>query len=145
MTRLALVCCALGCFAGPVPAQQAAAVLPAVTLPPELDRVLRDYEIAWQARDAAALTALFAPDGFVMAPGRPPARGADAILAYYTGRGGPLSLRAFAWAAEGDTGWIIGGYARAAGQPDIGKFSLTLRRGPAGRWLIVTDMDNGNQ
>lgn len=58
-------------------------------LPPELRRVLTDHEVAWRARDDAALARLFPPDG--------------------------------------------------------GKFSLTLRTGADGRWLIVTDMDNGNQ
>ena len=137
---------ALVLLAAPAMAQQqSGAALPAVELPPELQRVLTDYEVAWQARNAEGLAQLFAADGFVMAPGRPPARGRAAIQEYYTGRGGPLSLRALAFAASGDAGWIIGGYARAAGQPDAGKFSLTLRRGSDGRWLIVTDMDNGNQ
>mgnify|MGYP006148377467 CR=1 FL=1 len=35
--------------------------LPSVTLPPELDRVLRDYERNWAAGDEAALAALFDP------------------------------------------------------------------------------------
>lgn len=33
---------------------------PTVKLPPELARVLTDYEAAWRSRDAAALTRLFA-------------------------------------------------------------------------------------
>jgi ketosteroid isomerase-like protein len=130
----------------PLAAQPAAgAQLPSVQLPPELDRVLTDYEQAWQARDAAALAALFAPDGFVMAAGRPPTRGRAAIQEYYTGRGGPLSLRAIAFAAEGDLAYIIGGYASDPGMSDGGKFVLTLRKSADGRWLIVTDMDNPNQ
>ncbi|HET9513269.1 MAG TPA: hypothetical protein VFO95_05010, partial [Gemmatimonadales bacterium] len=40
--------------------------LPSVQLPAELDRVLRDYEREWGARNAAGLAALFAEDGFVM-------------------------------------------------------------------------------
>ncbi|MFI4943430.1 MAG: hypothetical protein ACHP85_09210, partial [Burkholderiales bacterium] len=46
-----------------------------VTLPPALARVLRDYESAWQKKDARALAALFAEDGFVLAGGTPPVRG----------------------------------------------------------------------
>ena len=118
--------------------------LPAVTLPPELARVLTDYETAWQDRDAAALAALFAEDGFVLSPGRPPVRGRAAIERRYADSGGPLALRALAYATEGPIGYIVGGYSREAGQPDIGKFTLTLRRGPEGRWLIFSDMDNGN-
>lgn len=132
-------------LAAPSAAQApAAAPPPSVELPPELQRVLTDYEDAWRARDAAALARLFHPDAFVMAPGRPPERGRAAVERYYQGRGGPLALRALAWAAEDSVGYIIGGYAAAPHLPDGGKFSLTLRRGADGRWLIVTDMDNGN-
>src|SRR5688500_1476418 len=70
--------------AAPAPAAPAPAdTLPFVTLPPSLDRVLRDYERGWRARDAAALAALFTDDGFVLSGGRPPARGRDAIRARY--------------------------------------------------------------
>jgi hypothetical protein len=74
----------------------------------------------------------------------PPVRGRAAIEKHYTGQGGPLSLRAFAYATEGATGYILGGFARQKGEADIGKFTLTLRLGEGGRWLIVSDMDNGN-
>ena len=118
--------------------------LPSVELPPELARVLTDYEEAWQKRDAAGLAALFTEDGFVLSSGAPPVRGRAAIEKHYTGSGGPLSLRGLAYETEGDIGYIIGGFARSKGEPDVGKFTLTLRRGADGRWLIVSDMDNGN-
>lgn len=119
--------------------------LPSVALPPDLDRVLREYEAAWQRRDPAGLAALFAEDGFVLPNGRPPVRGRAAIAEYYTGHGGDLSLRALAFETDGRVGYIIGGYAPRSGVPDTGKFTLTLRRSAQGRWLIVSDMDNGNQ
>jgi ketosteroid isomerase-like protein len=117
---------------------------PSVTLPAPLDRVLTDYESAWQRKDPAGLAALFAEDGFVLSSGVPAVRGRTAIEKHYTGQGGPLSLRAFAYSTEGSTGYIIGGFARQKGEADIGKFTLTLRKGAYGRWLIVSDMDNGN-
>ncbi len=125
--------------------QQAVAQEPSVQLPPELARVLTDYEAAWRSRDAAALAGLFAEDGFVLANGGPPVRGRAAIQKHYTGAGGPLALRAFAFATEGSVGYILGGFARQEGQPDIGKFTLTLRKGSDGRWLIMSDMDSPNQ
>ena len=125
--------------------QEASAAEPSITLPPELARVLTDYEAAWSKKDAAALAALFAEDGFVLAGGKPPVRGRAAIEKHYTGQGGPLSLRAFAYAAEGAVGYILGGYTDKAGNPDFGKFTLTLRKGYDGRWLIMSDMDNANR
>lgn len=126
------------------PAAETGSPQPSVALPPTLQRVLSDYETAWRARDAAALAALFAEDGFVLSSGEPPVRGRAAIEKRYSGRGGPLALRALAFATEGDVGYIIGGFARQKGEPDIGKFTLTLRKGKDDRWLIMSDMDNGN-
>ena len=131
-------------LASAVQGQEATSLPPTVELPPELGRVLTDYETAWRARDAAALALLFAEDGFVLPGGRPPVRGRSAIEKHYTGQGGPLSLRALAYATDGSVGYIIGGYSGQKGQPDEGKFTLTLRKA-GGRWLIVSDMDNLNQ
>jgi acetyl esterase/lipase/ketosteroid isomerase-like protein len=137
--------CALLLTVAPAGAQPAAALeTPSVELPPELQRVLADYEHAWAAKDAPALAALFAEDAFVLSSDNPPVRGRAAIERHYAGAGGPLSLRAFAYRTEEDAGYILGGFARRKGEPDIGKFTLTLRRGPGGRWLVVSDMDNGN-
>lgn len=99
---------------------------------------------AWSSRDAAALAKLFTDDGFVLPNGAPAVRGRAAIEKHYTGSGGPLSLRAFAYATHDDVGYVLGGYTSKKGEPDIGKFTLTLRRDSGGRWLIVPDMDNGN-
>jgi ketosteroid isomerase-like protein len=126
-------------------AEQPAGTREPVKLPPELARVLTDYEAAWRAGDGAALARLFDADGFVLPNGGPAVKGRAAIQQYYKGPGGPLVLHAFASATEGAVGYIIGGFARQEGQPDVGKFTLTLRKGADGRWLIVSDMDNGNR
>lgn len=125
----------------PAPAEN----LPSVALPSDLARVLTDYETAWGAKNAAGLARLFAEDGFVLPGGQPPVRGRAAIEKHYSGNGGPLALRAFAFATQGKAGYIIGAYGRKVGDPDDGKFTLTLRKDAAGRWLIVSDMDNGNR
>jgi ketosteroid isomerase-like protein len=131
--------------ASAVEPQQTACQQPSVKLPPELARVLTDYEAAWRIGDWAALARLFDEDGFVLANGEPPARGRAAIQQFYKGPGRPLALRAFAFAAEGAVGYIIGGFSRQEGEPDVGKFTLTLRKGADRRWLIASDMDNGNR
>lgn len=116
-----------------------------VRLPSELDRVLRDYESAWHAGDAATLASLFAEDGFVLQSNRPPIRGRSAIQAAYEGQGGsPLRLRALAFATGDSVGYIIGAYGYGDAPSDTGKFTLTLKRDPGGRWVIVSDMDNSN-
>lgn len=117
---------------------------PTISLPPELARVLTDYERAWSHNDSAALASLFSEDGFVLSPGSPMVRGRKLIERFYGGSGGPLSLRAVAFAAHGNVGYIIGGFSNRPDLPDSGKFTLTLRREGTGRWLIMSDMDNGN-
>ena len=122
-----------------------AAQEPTLELPPELARVLSDYETAWAARDAKALAALFAEDGFVLPGGRPPVRGRAAIERYYEGHGGSLSLRAIAYATEGSVGFILGGYTSEKGKEDDGKFTLTLKKDASEKWWIFSDMDNPNR
>ena len=117
---------------------------PSIALPPELARVLRDYETAWKAREAAALARLFAEDGFVLSSGDLPVRGRAAIEKHYANSGGDLALHAFAYATDGRVGYILGGYAWNGAASDTGKFTLTLVKAPDGRWLIFSDMDNGN-
>lgn len=125
----------------PPPAQP----LPSVSLPPALDRVLRDYERAWTARDAAALAALFTDDGMTLSNGRPARRGHAAIREGYANAGGPLALRAVAYAADDTVAYIIGGYASSVAEADGGKFVLALRRSRGGPWRIAADIDNLNQ
>lgn len=122
-----------------------APVYPSVELPPELARVLTDYEEAWSRRDAAALARLFAEDGWVLSRTTPPVRGRAAIQRHYTGQGGRLSLRALAFQTDGQVGFIIGAFTAVRGEADMGKFTLTLRKGADGRWLIMSDMDNSNR
>lgn len=129
---------------GLVPRQQVSTPADtSIVLPPELARVLTDYEAGWKAGDANALALLFTEDGFVLPSGQLPVRGRASIRKLYTRSGSPLSLRAFAYGMQGEVGYIIGGYSAERGKPDDGKFTLTLRKS-SGRWLIVSDMDNSN-
>ena len=122
------------------PQAPAVAPQPSVTLPPELARVLTDYEAAWSSRDAVALSRLFADNRVVVPNACPPVKGRGAVQQCYTGSGGALSLRAVAFGVDGSLGYIIGAYTPQKGQPDGGKFTLTLLK-EEGRWLILADMD----
>ncbi|WP_020599307.1 YybH family protein [Spirosoma panaciterrae] len=120
--------------------------MPSVALPPDIDRILRDYEREWSSGNTEKLVALFMPDGFVMQPRRPAIRGQENLKKAYQNQGGaPLFLRALSFAQDGTVGYIIGAYRSTASGPDIGKFILALRRGKEGRWLIAADMDNSAQ
>ena len=140
-TGLVLAAGLVGSAVSPVGAQvDQSERVPSVELPAELERVLRDYEARWAAGDAPGLAELFTEDGFVLSGGDPHVRGRDAIEERYRGAGGPLSLRAVAYEASGDVGFIIGAYAYDD-LGDRGKFVLALQR-VGGRWLIAADMDN---
>ena len=115
-----------------------------VTLPPALDRVLRDYEVAWKAGDGARLATLFTEDGFVLNNGSLPVQGRGKIAQMLTQPGGDLQLRAFAYSTSDSVGYIIGGYRYPQTTGPGGKYILTLRRGADGRWLIAADMENSS-
>ncbi len=143
--RVLSVLLALTVSAATVQAQtpEPPAPLASINLPPELQRVLTDYETQWRF-GGDSLMKLFTEDAILTVGGKPPARGRAAIGAHFAGPKGPLALRAIAYAAEGNIAYIIGGYTMERGAPDIGKFVLTLKKAPNGRWLIFTDMDTGN-
>ena len=122
---------------------QAPAPLPTIDLPPELNRVLRDYERHWKASDGAALSALFTDDGFINRGGW--IRGRDAIRQAYATSGGDLRLRGLGYAAGDTVGYIVGGYRYGEAANDGGKFVLALRRAPRGEWKIAADLDAANR
>lgn len=114
----------------------------AVTLPPALDRVLRDYESAWRDGDGGRLAALFTEDGFAVQSGSSLARGRTAIARNITGPGGALQLAAYAYSVSDSVGYIVGGYRYPQSTGPGGRFVLALRMGPDERWLIAADLDN---
>jgi ketosteroid isomerase-like protein len=115
-----------------------------VTLPAEVDRVLKDYEKAWIAKDTGALAKLFTADGMALPNSQLPAQGEESIRkAYSQSVGAPLNLRPFGYGTSGELAYVIGGWGGAVDKPEFGKFVLVLRR-VNGRWLIVSDMDNSN-
>ena len=149
-TRLTVAALSVMLVAGPLLAQDPSASaevaeLPNAALPPELDRVLRDYERAWRAGDAKAIASLFTEDGVLLQNYRPPMRGRAAVQAVHEGqRGSPLRLRALAYAAGDTVGYIVGGYRYGDAPHDMGKFTITLQRAPGKPWLISSDMDSMN-
>ena len=143
ISRHALLLTAIvGCVAV-LPAQEPGPLgQPVITLPSELDRVLRDYEGAWKAGDGRRLAALFTEDGMALPSGSLPHRGRVNIAASIKQPGGDLRLHAIAYSTSDSVGYIIGGFRYPQSTGPGGKFLLALRRAPDGRWLIAADMDN---
>ncbi|MGH7713367.1 MAG: YybH family protein [Gemmatimonadaceae bacterium] len=126
-----------GLAQGPTPPP----ALPSVSLPPELDRVLRDYEKAWGASDGPGLARLFVDGRVALTNSGRAVVGRDGVRQLYSGGGGPLVLRAIAYAADDTVAYIIGAYATKPDGGDSGSFVLALVRPPGGKWLIAADMD----
>ncbi len=114
----------------------------AISLPPEFDRVLRDYESAWRDGDGARLARLFTEDGFAAQSGSPIRRGHAEIAAGVTKPGGSLQLTAYSYSSSGQVAYIVGGYRYPTTVGAGGRFVLALRSGADGRWLIAADLDN---
>jgi ketosteroid isomerase-like protein len=127
------------------PAEGPAPPLPAVTLPAELDRVLRDYEAAYAGRDTAALGELFVEDGYLLQPGRAAVRGRAAVARVLSREGGPLALVPVAYGMADSVGYIVGTFGAAGSAAEGGKFVLALRREGAGPWRIAADIANPNR
>jgi hypothetical protein len=123
---------------------QALAALPTVALPPEFDRVLRDYERAWHDRNAKRLASLLTADAIELANERAPLTGRASIENGFAQAGGPLVLRALAYGVADTVGYVIGAYAFQPGAPDVGKFVLALRREGGKVWRIAADIENSN-
>ena len=98
----------------------------------------------FQNGDEASLASLFTEDGFILRPGHPLVKGREAIEQAYKNAKGMLVLSAYDFGVDGELAYIIGGYAGHESWPDSGKFTLVLKK-VNGKWLIHSDMDNGNQ
>lgn len=55
---------------------------------------------------------------------------------------GVMTLKLMSVALPAPLDLILGCYGAAANGPDIGKFTLTLKKDATRRWLIFSDMDN---
>jgi predicted TIM-barrel fold metal-dependent hydrolase len=112
--------------------------LPVVTLPPVVDRVLRDFEAGWGSADKSNIAALFTNDG-VLQWADDWARGPRAIRIALLGKGGGLRMRPQAFEAHDSLGFIAGAYGfyRDTTWVDQGRFSLTLRRRDRDPWHIA--------
>jgi len=115
--------------------------------------ILSDFAAAFNAKDAAALSALYADDAVLMAPGALPLRGRSAIdgaLAAMVSRGGALRFDPpFETEVVGDRAFVAGTYtltvsgANSPAQVFAAKYLTVFRRVGNG-WKVAYDMQNAS-
>ncbi|HSA54186.1 MAG TPA: amidohydrolase family protein [Gemmatimonadaceae bacterium] len=116
--------------------------LPPVALPAALDRVLKDFERHWHARDEAAFAGLFTENG-IMQYGDAWRRGRAAIrIAQLDSKGADLKLWAQHFEMGDSLAYVVGSYGHRT-RPDLadlGRLHWTLRKERDGVWRIAASM-----
>ncbi|HEX6904137.1 MAG TPA: amidohydrolase family protein [Thermoanaerobaculia bacterium] len=113
---------------------------PAVELPEDLARLLRDREKGWN--DKAALTALYTEDSLVLTRDPSWIRGRDEVIDHMsTLYARPYRITPVASGTEGSTGYVAGYFTR--GEADaarhFGHFLWTVKKGADGAWRIAAE------
>jgi uncharacterized protein (TIGR02246 family) len=112
----------------------------------------RKFEQAFNRGDAAAVAAMYTPDGAVLPPGAPRADGREAIERFWRGAidagVGDITLRPEEVAESGDLAYEVGSAtlrSRASGAPPVSvKYVVVWRRGQDGAWRLHRDIRNPN-
>jgi ketosteroid isomerase-like protein len=116
---------------------------------PVLDKLAREFESAFNAKDAKKIAALYAEDAVVMPPNRPMVKGRAAIAADiqrdWSGGVTNLKLMPFDSAIIGDRGYEAGtSTVSINGKPMSGKYVVIYKR-VGNDWLIAYDSFSGDQ
>ncbi len=112
---------------------------------PRVEAVLRAYESAYNAHDAAALARVHATDGGYYVADGEPIVGREALERFWSrSSGSGLALTLERFESSGDVGWAVGRWSTSKGTEStgIGRFVLALRRNAAGAFEIVVDLNN---
>lgn len=113
-------------------------VLPAVELPEELKRLLRDRELLVKEKNPSILAPLYTEDAVVLDAMAPIwLRGKDAVN-FVAHSLGSFPLLAQDYKIEGSAGYIVGTYTvgEGASLDHVANFSLFIRKGADGKWRI---------
>jgi ketosteroid isomerase-like protein len=116
---------------------------------PTLDKLAREFESAFNAKDAKKIAALYAEDAVAMPPNRPLVKGRAAIAADIQRDWGAgvtnLKLMPFDSAIIGDRGYEAGtSTVTINGKPLSGKYVVIYKR-VGQEWLIAYDSFSGDE
>ncbi|HEY1848341.1 MAG TPA: DUF4440 domain-containing protein, partial [Opitutaceae bacterium] len=139
MKRILVLACALAAFGCESPKAKHADVDRAA-----VQSWLRRYSDLMLAMDTQALSAMFAPDGLLANPKRPPVRGPEAIKKFLDGFADFKVLSnedtAATTVVDGDTAEQTGTYSQKVRSPDgqvfdtKGRLEVEWMRAPSGQW-----------
>ena len=113
------------------------------------DEIRQKWMAAANAKDAAAIAALYVEDAMVMPPNAEPVKGRAAIQTFWKGMVDSLAskvtlARVSGWQG-GDTGYEAGTFSAKMGtMDDKGKYLITFKKGADGKWLIANDIFNSD-
>ncbi len=112
----------------------------------DVEAGLRRYSALTLAMDSAGIAAMFAPDGEMVNPKRPPVRGRAAIEKFLSGFSDfhvvSNADEASSTVVDGDTAEQLGTYRQRVRSPDgqefeaTGRFEIGWVRGASGEWLL---------
>jgi predicted TIM-barrel fold metal-dependent hydrolase len=114
---------------------------PAVQLPPELDRLLRDKERLSKQRTVDAIKDLYTPDAVVQDPGGPAWLSGERAVRYVGESTVINKLLATAFQIDGSSGYIAGTEISEDGGAvtPLSNFLYVVRKGPDGRWRVAVE------
>jgi uncharacterized protein (TIGR02246 family) len=113
------------------------------------DELRQKWMAAGNAKDAAAIAALYAEDAVVMPPNAAAVKGRAAIQSFWKGMvdqltGNVTLTRVSGWQGA-DTGYEAGTFAAKMGTAnDAGKYLITFKKSADGKWLITNDIFNSD-
>jgi ketosteroid isomerase-like protein len=113
------------------------------------DELRQKWMAAGNAKDAAAIAALYAEDATVMPPNAAAVKGRAAIQVFWKGMvdqlGSKVTLTKVSGWQGGDSGYEVGTFAAMmGGANDSGKYLITFKKGTDGKWLITNDIFNSD-
>lgn len=114
---------------------------------PQLTKLAKEWEAAFNAKDPAKVAMLYAEDGIVNPPNQSAVRGRAAIQDWAKGTMDAftsITLTPTESAISGDVGYEAGTYSGTmASGSDNGKYVIVLKR-VGGKWLIAHDIFNSD-
>lgn len=112
----------------------------------EVEARLQRYSARTLAMDSAGIAAMFAPDGEMVNPKRPPVRGRAAIEGFLSGFSDfhvvSNAEEVSSTVVDGDTAEQLGTYRQSVRSPDgqvfeaTGRFEISWVRNASGEWLL---------